>query len=414
MADSDTEIVILGGGAAGVAAARRLHDAGVRCLIVEARKRLGGRAWTVNDGSGHALDLGCGWLHSADRNPWAEIAERQGRSIDKTRPPWERPSLEFNFPLADQRDFLQAQNAFDERIDAIAEREPDGTAAAFLEAGCRWNELMEAVSTYYSGATLDRISAHDLARYRDSNANWRVVEGYGATIAGHGSGLPVALDCAVHRIDHGGKRLAIETAKGRITAARAIVTLPTGILAVQDLFTPALPNKAAAAAGLPLGLADKLFLSLESAHEFPPDSRLFGRTDRRATGAYQLRPFGRPLIEAYFGGQLASDLEADGERAFFDFAAAELAGILGSAFARRIKPIKVHCWRADPFAHGSYSYAMPGKADCRERLAAAVDDRLFFAGEACHRDQFSTAHGAYLTGIAAAEQAISAHRRGRS
>jgi monoamine oxidase len=117
------------------------------------------------------------------------------------------------------------------------------------------------------------------------------------------------------------------------------------------------------------------------------------------------------LVEVYFGGRLAAELEAGGDRAFFDFAMTELVGLLGSDFARRIEPIHVHRWKADPFARGSYSYALPGKAECRTVLAAPVDDRLFFAGEACSRNNYSTAHGAYLTGIAAAERAIAARKR---
>src|SRR5271169_6757025 len=105
MPGTDVEVVVVGGGAAGVAAARRLCDAGVDCLIVEARARLGGRAWTVTDASGFALDLGCGWLHSADRNPWVAVAQKQGAVIDRTSPPWERPSLEVAFPRAAQDEF---------------------------------------------------------------------------------------------------------------------------------------------------------------------------------------------------------------------------------------------------------------------------------------------------------------------
>ena len=112
MANSDTEVVIIGGGAAGIAAGRRLAKAAIDCLVVEARPRLGGRAWTVTDRSGFALDLGCGWLHSADRNPWVAIAEAQGRTIDKSPPPWSRPALPIGFPLAEQQDFAKAQHAF--------------------------------------------------------------------------------------------------------------------------------------------------------------------------------------------------------------------------------------------------------------------------------------------------------------
>src|SRR5262245_40146731 len=282
MPDSDTEVVIVGGGAAGVAAARHLHEQGVPCLIIEARPRLGGRAWTVPR-SGFALDLGCGWLHSAKRNPWSEIAQRQGNTIDKTPPPWGRLSRADRFPPEDQRDYLRALEAFDERIDSIAVHAPDRPAAAYLEAG-RWNPLIDAVSTYYSGAELELISAHDLARYQEDNANWRITEGYGTAVAAYGANLPVALNCPVWRIDHSGKRIKVETANGTITADRAIVTLPTAVLAEPALFSPALPDKAAAAAGLPLGLADKLFLSLEGAEEFEPASRAFGYVDRVDTG----------------------------------------------------------------------------------------------------------------------------------
>src|SRR5262249_32842171 len=162
--------VIIGGGAAGLAAARRLHDAGIRCLIVEARERLGGRAFTVIDPSGFAIDLGCGWLHSPDRNPWSEIARSQGRRIDKSPPPGARPALTYGFPAAKQRDYLKASHTFYERLDA-AERQPDQPASALLDPGSRWNELLIAVHTFVSGAELPQVSAHDLARYEDTGVN---------------------------------------------------------------------------------------------------------------------------------------------------------------------------------------------------------------------------------------------------
>ena len=411
MTNSETEVAIIGGGAAGIAAGRRLRAAGIDCLLIEARPRLGGRAWTVTDQSGFALDLGCGWLHSADRNPWLKVAEGQGRTIDRTPPPWAKPALPIGFSPAEQHDFSNAMDRFHERIEAAA-KGPDVAAAALLAPDDRWNNLIVAVGTYISGAELDNISAHDFANYDDNGVNWRVAEGYGATIAACGDDLPIALDCPVHRIDHSGQRLKIETAKGVITADQAIVTLPSAVLAdAEQLFTPALPDKTQAARGLPLGLADKLFLSLERAEEFDPDSRLFGATDRSATAAYHLRPFGRPQIEAYFGGQLALDLEAQGERAFFDFAVCELISLLGGAFARRVEPIHMHRWGADPFARGSYSYALPGMADCRANLATPVDARLFFAGEACSKGDFSTAHGGFNTGVSAAD-AVLAVRHG--
>jgi monoamine oxidase len=407
VANSDTEVVIIGGGAAGIAAGRRLGDAHVDCLIVEARPRLGGRAWTT----GTAFDLGCGWLHSADRNPWHAIAVGQGRAIDKTPPPWQRPSAPIGFPLAEQAAFLDTLRHFYQRIDALAEDVADVSAATFLAPHGRWNELITAVGSYVSGAELDQLSVRDFQRYDDSGVNWRVVEGYGTVIAAHGASLPVVLGSPAHRIDRSGRRLRVDTADGAISADAAVVTLPSALLAEEALsFIPPLPEKTTAAEGLPLGLADKLFLSLSDADEFDKESRLFGRTDRSETGVYHFRPFGRPQIEAYFGGRLAAQLEVAGEAASADFAVAELVGLLGSDFARRVKPLKFHPWGSDAFARGSYSYALPGRADCRRALATPVDDRLFFAGEACSEHDYSTAHGAYLTGVAAAEQAIAALR----
>jgi monoamine oxidase len=414
MANNDTEIAIIGGGAAGVAAGRRLAQAAIDCLIVEARPRLGGRAYSIDDGHGNAIDLGCGWLHSADRNPWVKVAEAQGHRIDKGTPPWQRRPLPIGFTPAEQEDFARAQKEFFQRLEQAA-KGPDGPASALLEPKGRWNNLINAIGTYISGAELDRLSIHDFENYAGNEINWRIVEGYGTTVAAYGAELRSILDCPVLQIDHSGKRLKIETARGTITADQAIVTLPTSVLAEKEfLFAPALPQKTEAARGLPLGLDAKLFLALESAGEFDQDTRIFGSTDRVGAAMYHMRPFGRPQIEAYFGGRNAWDLEAGGKPAFLDFARADLARLLGSAFTRRIKPIGIHLWGADPYSRGAYSYALPGKADCRAALAAAVDDRLFFAGEACSKNDFSTAHGAYQSGVAAADQVVAARRRRRS
>lgn len=412
MPNSETRVVIVGAGAAGIAAGRRLRAGGVDALVLEARSRLGGRAWTVDISGGMPVDLGCGWLHSADRNPWSGIAEGQGRAIDKTPPPWERAAARIGSSAADTKSFLGAMGRYRRRVGSLREDEPDRAVAAFLEPDDRWNELMNAVSTYYSGAELDRVSARDLARYDDTGVNWRVVEGYGTVIAAHGAELRIELGCEVVRVDHRDRKLRVETNRGAIVAEAVIVTLPSALIAErEDFFLPALPDKSRAAADLPLGLADKLFLTLSDAQAFEPDSRAFGRPDNAATAAYHFRPFGRPLIECYFGGELAARLEAAGQAAFHDFAASELVGLFGSDFTKRIAPLASHGWRADIWAKGSYSYALPGRADSRATLAAPVDARLFFAGEACSISDYSTAHGAYQTGIRAADQALAALRR---
>jgi monoamine oxidase len=400
------DAIIVGAGAAGIAAARRLHDAGKRVIVLEARARIGGRAWTQTV-DGLPVDLGCGWLHSADRNPWSDIAPGLGLEIDKTPPPWTRPSMRIGFSIDEQRDFRAALDAFYDRVDEVAESGKDQPASNCLPPDGRWNGLIGTVATFIAGAEWDKVSAIDLHRYADTGVNWRVVEGYGELVRRHADGLDIVLDCPVRRIDHGSRPLRVETAKGTMTADTVIVTIPSTLIARDAIaFSPALPDKLSAAASLPLGHDDKLFLSLAQPDEFEHDSRLFGRTDRTGSGAYHMRPFGRPLIECYYGGSLAEALERDGPHAFFDFAKEELVNLLGADFARRIAPVAVHSWGVDPFAGGAYSYAKPGYADCRAVLAAPVDGRLFFAGEACSRDDFSTAHGAYLTGIAAADEVL--------
>jgi monoamine oxidase len=408
----DVDVVVVGGGAAGIAAARRLRQAQIDCLIVEARQRFGGRAWTVTDASGLVLDLGCGWLHSADRNPWVTIAQEQGVAVDKSPPPWTRRTLEFGFPLTEQSEFQEAIGAFYTRLERVHDRDADIAAGAYLDPHSRWNGLINALGSYITGAEWDRVSAIDFDRYDSTDANWRVSKGYGALISDCGAVLPAALGCLVRAIDHRRKRLRIETENGVIAADQVIVTVPTTLLAAERIaFTPALPQKTQAAQGLPLGLNNKLFMALAGADEFDTDVRVFGHTDRAATAAYQLKPLGRPMIEAYFGGKLAGELEAGGDGAFFDFAVAELVGVFGSAFAGRLKPIGVHRWGHDPLSLGSYSYARPGFADCRLALAEPVDGRLFFAGEACSVHDFSTAHGGWLTGVHAAEQVIGARKK---
>ena len=129
---SDTEVAIIGGGAAGVAAGRRLHDAGIDCLIVEARNRLGGRAFTETH-AGYPIDLGCGWLHSADKNEWTAIAQAQGREIDQTPPPWARSSL--GFRRASSTDYREAFDEFEERVSKLAHSGKDAPVAQALGAG---------------------------------------------------------------------------------------------------------------------------------------------------------------------------------------------------------------------------------------------------------------------------------------
>jgi monoamine oxidase len=406
---TDSDVIVIGAGAAGLGAARRLAAAGIAVRVIEARNRVGGRAWTAHAPSGLPIELGCAWLHSADENELCALALQTGLTIDKTLPPWRTQMNDVGFAPADQADFRVALGRLFARLDETGAAERDQSADRLLDPGSRWNPLLNATSTYINGVELDQLSVLDFWRYHDTGVNWRIVEGYGALMAAIAAGFDITFECPASLIDHTGPQVRIETPRGDLRAAAVIVTVPTDVLCAGGLwFHPALPDKIAAAAELPLGLADKLYLGLDGAEEFPKDSHLYGALDSVRTGSYHVRPFGRPLIEVYFGGRFARELEAEGEAAFTSFAISQLASLLGDRMRKRLHPIAATAWARDPYARGSYSHAMPGHADARTALAAAVDERLFFAGEACMVRDFSTAHGAYRSGVKAAGEAIAA------
>lgn len=398
------DVVIAGAGAAGIGAGRRLARAGISFLLVEARSRIGGRTLTVERGA--PLDMGAGWLHSGDRNVLVAMAEAAGFEVDRTPAPWQRQSGAQGMSEQEQRQFAEAFQRFEQRIDAEAEQDGAKPASFYLEPGGRWNPLIDAIFSYISGASLDGIDARDYARYEDSGANWRVRAGYGALIAALGAGLPVQFETEVRAIDHGASHVRLDTSRGDIEARAVIVTLPTSAYATLR-FAPGLPEKREAATALPLGAAEKLHFALAQPEEFPSDGHLFARFDTPDTGSYHLRPLGRPLLEVYFGGALARGLAEAGAEAMADFAEQELTGLLGSQFPARLTLLAASSWSIDPFALGAYSYATPGKADARAILASPHEGRLFFAGEACSRARYSTVHGAYETGWAAAGEALS-------
>ncbi len=406
------DVAVIGAGAAGLSAARRLAKAGVTVAVLEARDRIGGRARTAIR-EGMPLDLGCGWLHSADRNVLCDLGRQAGFAIDETEPPWRKQAFNLGLTSEEQAEFSEAYAAFDERVAEAAKAGDDRAASHLFVPGDRWNARMDAISGALNGATFAEVSTLDYDAYEDTGINYRVVEGYGTLVAALGQDVPVVLDCAVTRIDRTGPRLLIETTRGTVEAQSLILTLPTSVLASEAVrFDPPLPDLIEAAAGAPLGLASKLHMAVQGSEDFPEDSQLWGRTDTAQTGGYHLRPFRRPVIEGYFGGDLAWGLEAEGEEAFFDFACSELANLLGSSFPKRLRPLSTSMWGAEPFSMGAYSHVLPAQGDrltgARARLRRSIEDRVFIAGEATSANFYGTAHGAWMEGVRAALEAITA------
>ena len=418
---SNLDVVVIGAGSAGISAARRLLRAGLSVVLLEARTRLGGRARTVvhrqiehRGGTLEmGLDLGAGWLHSANENVMARIGRASGFTIDETPPPWRQQAFGIGMSKDEQTAFGEAFDAFDERVAEAAARGEDGPASDLFKPADtpdgRWNARMDAISGALNGAKFADVSTRDYDAYRDTGINWRVGEGYGALVSALGEGLPVVTDCAVTRIDRSGPRLRIETVRGVVEAKAVVLTVPTNLIASETVrIDPPLPALVEAAAGVPLGLASKVHMTVEGAEDFPKDSQLWGRTDTSQTAGYHLRPFGRPMIEAYFGGDLAWGLEAQGEPAFFDFAVDELVALLGSDFRRRLAPVVTSMWGAEAWSRGAYSHCLPGHGGDRLKLKQPVENRIFIAGEATAEAFYGTVHGAWMEGERAALEAIAA------
>jgi monoamine oxidase len=375
--------------------------------VLEARDRVGGRGHTIMAAPDVVFDVGCGWLHSADKNSFVKIAQQLHFEIDKTRPPWRELGAHIGFPLQERIDFIQALDAFDERVEEAAGNGRDEAASNYLEPGNRWNPMIDAISTYINGCELDAVSVRDAGAYEDTEINWRIRRGYGALMTAYGAPCPLALNAQVTLIDHSGTRVRIETSQGTLFAGKVIVTVPTNLIADEAVrFHPPLPAKVDAARGLPLGIADKVMLALDDPEALPKDGNLRGATMRTAMGSFHLRPFGQPCVEGYFGGSFAKTLEEAGNGALAAQSIDEIVALLGSDFRRKLKPLAESRWAHDPFARGSYSHALPGHAGKRAVLAAPVDGRLFFAGEATSPNFFSTAHGARDSGERAAREVL--------
>ncbi len=411
---AEYDVAVVGAGAAGVAAARRLSQGGLNSVLLEASARVGGRAWTQRL-AGQPLDLGCGWLHSAERNAWVRIAGETGVAVDRRPAAWGPQYQDRGFSAAERRAADRAYSAWSGRLETAPPA--SDCAADALEPGSEWNPYIEAISGYLNGAALREISVADSLAYEDAatDANWRAPAGYGALIAGRlPAGIDLHLAAPVERIALAGGKVTLTTPLGEIRAAAAIVTVSTNVLASGAIALPReLDPWRSAAADLPLGRNEKLFFELSAPDAFAPESHVLGNPRSAAAGSYTIRPFGRPVVEGFFGGAGAEIIAEAGPVAGFAHATEELAALFGAEARRLLKPLAASAWARDALVGGGYSHALPGRRAARAQLARGFDDRVFFAGEATHPFDFSTAHGAHDTGVRAADEALAALTRRR-
>jgi monoamine oxidase len=410
---SDYDIAVVGAGAAGLSAARAAGERGFRTIVLEAKGRVGGRAYTESASLGVPFDHGCRWLHSASRNPFVDIARGLGYA----------PALEQRV----RQVFLDGRRAdeietadwisFAERnfkaMEAVGQGGRDVPASEVVERGARWSALFDAWCAMMTSFNTDAVSTLDYARYIDTKENWVVPQGFGALIARYGAGLPVTLNAPVSRIAWGGPRVTLQTPQGTVSAVAAIVTVSTAVLANGAIrFDPALPDwKRSAVEAVPMGAANKVGFALRrDVLGDPPGRFSIFSSDKADAMHFHVRPCGDKVVGAYVGGRVCDALEKDGPAAMTALARERLKAIFGADIEKEIAGSVATAWRGDPEIGGGYSGARPGQAHRRADLARPLDGRLFFAGEATSLDFYSTAHGAYFSGLAAAQAAGAAVR----
>lgn len=411
MGAAETDVLIIGAGVAGIAAARALSARGLSCLVLEAKNRIGGRAYT--DATG--FDHGASWLHQANDNPMTALAEALGfESVDHDKLRQRLLFTEGRFATtAERRAFAAAEDRFWRVIEAAAaDGAPDRPASDAAPEGERFDPLVAHwEGAQICAAELARMSLHDFAATALDGPNLLLRRGLGTLVTTLAEGLPITLNAPVTQIDWRGKDVEVGGAFGRIRARAAIITVSTGVLAQGGItFTPDLPaEKYAAIKALPLGLLNKLVFSIPPGvlPEFGAFASL--RRDIAAPGdrpiSWIARPFGAPVMLAFIGGSLAWELSRAGKRATEAHARAEFARVFGTEAAAALGPPIITEWGEDPHFLGSYSHAIPGAQAARRVLAEPLGNgRLIFAGEACHPRYAATVAGAWLSGEAAAQQ----------
>lgn len=421
MAGSDLDVVVVGAGVAGLSAAARLREAGLRCLVLEASARIGGRARTETPAAlgGAVFDHGAVWLHDADRNPLTRIARAHGDVLTdsdstRTRRTWMDGGWANE---ADAGAYGEAWGRFERQADALLAEGRDRPLSDVADAMADdpWALTVETwEGAVIAAADADRLSLRDWHANLLADPNLTVAGGMGAFVARR-LGPPagdVRLSAPVTRIAWGGAGVQVATPSGEVSARGCIVTVSTGVLASGRLeFSPALPDAPASAArALPMGLSTKVALRASGPGRLglPDDCSIDARTVRRGQPAIILNawPGGAGHLQVWVAGAAAWELAGRGPAEAEAFARAYLRDVFGAEADRSFAPgAVVTDWAEDECYGGAYAYARPGDAGARAALAGWIGaERLIFAGEACHEGLAGTVGGACLSGRAAAER----------
>ncbi|MEM7433135.1 MAG: NAD(P)/FAD-dependent oxidoreductase [Pseudomonadota bacterium] len=407
----ETDIAIVGAGAAGLAAAHRLQAAGRDFVVLEGSHRIGGRAYTELLRDGEPFDLGAHWIHSPKVNPMFDFARRERALLEEEdEDDSEFYTVDAYFEngawLPDSASDAMAdyvRHQFD-RVERAVAAGRESSIYELIDNDHRWAPYLYLFFGQDYTCDVDEISAADSVSFEHLGNDFAVGDGFGALLSRYGADVPVQLNEAVRKVDWSGEKVVLDTAKGTVLANKIILTVSTGVLAHRQIeFVPALPaSKLAAIESLPMGSCTRIALSFASdvLDRWPADFTVC--PDGQVPLHFRNRPFGYNYVEVVTGGRLAAWMEQSGEAATLDYVTNYLAEIETDRRQLQLDRHIVSAWDNDPWTLGSYSYARPGKLDARQQLGRSVDNRLLFAGEAAIVGQQATVHGAITSGQIAA------------
>ncbi|WP_236841872.1 flavin monoamine oxidase family protein [Bosea sp. PAMC 26642] len=405
-AAAEIDVVVIGAGAAGIAAAHALAAAGRKAIVLEARGRIGGRAFT-DTSLGPAYDAGAMFIHWAEDNPWTSIAKDLG--IDT---PTETRGGGFQvfadgrpMPETDRQKRRGVFGQIDDRLGTADLTARDLSVAALL------GDLSPDIAPIASSGLLlsigeesDRISARDYQRLW-SGDDLVVPSGYGNLVARHGQGLDIRLNEPVSAIAWDGPGVVITSRSGTLRANAVIVTVPVGVLKAGGIrFMPELPASTRDALnGLVMGALTKIALRVEGDRfGIAPGMSFLEAGSPKKLMNFDLFPDDKDIVIGYFGGDYARELSKAGLAEARSHVTELLTKMLGGDVGKTVKGCAFPAWWTDPYALGSYSVCLPGQEKARDALSAPIGGRIFIAGEATAGGGAMTVGGATLAGRAAA------------
>ena len=405
----EADIVVIGAGAAGIAAARKIAAAGRRVVVIEATGAIGGRCQTDATTFGMPFDRGARWLYNPDTNPLVKPARGAGLEIVAATQ-GQKIRIGRRYARAGEaEDFLATLVRANRAIDEAARRSDIACAPVLPKDLGDWAGATEfLLGAFGSGKDLKDFSVGDQfhSEHRDTSAGARV--GLGALVAKLGDGLPVSLNTPVTRVAWTNRDVSVETAAGTIAARAVIVTVSTNVLTSGKIkFAPDLPKRQLdAAVKLSLGSYDHVAIELPgNPLGLSRDDVLIEQSQDNRTAILYANIGGSSLCSLDVGGSFGRDLSAQGDAAMVAFAKEWIAKLFGSDAAAAIKRSAATRWNAAPYALGAMSAAAPGGQAGRRVLIEPLGT-LFLAGEATHETEFGTVGGAWESGERAADAAL--------